>query len=554
MHPNGFPQFMASLCSFVRSVWLVSFGALLALGVAGSPSLAQTADEAYRFGTRSPAVGTRASGMGGAGIAGWSDPSALYTNPAGLGYYTTSAFSGGLNTVLSRDESTYQIFAEGPSSGRTEETSSVQLGHLTGIYNAETSQGSLVFALGYNRVATFDRRLQYGGRNAASSITDTFLPTGSEYEITEESIIVRPVVPFVAFQAGAIEFFESRFQNENIDYPFLQAIAPGRQIRQSGSVTREGNMNEWNFAGAVEVAPDVMFGLSANISTGQYDFEHELTETVSPDAPADTLYSIPVENGPSLVNPQGILFRSRFSSEFTGFNLRGGLSAKIVENVRFGFSFETPTWYSVSEEFTDAFIRTTFANGSLTYGDDANEDAGRGQFDYRLNTPWRIGLGLSYNSDPLLVTADVEFVDWSTTTLSSDDGDFVFENTNDALEETYGYVFNWRAGAEYRFDNGLRLRAGGAYRPDGRNFDVTFADGDTEDRSRLFLSAGAGFDLSDQFRLNLAWMQERTNDQFVPYPSVTPPTAEAGAPPIANPIVDETVVRNQIQIGATYQF
>jgi long-subunit fatty acid transport protein len=145
-------------------------------------------------------------------------------------------------------------------------------------------------------------------------------------------------------------------------------------------------------------------------------------------------------------------------------------------------------------------------------------------------------------------------VDWSTTTLSSDDGDFVFENTNDALEETYGYVSNWRAGAEYRFDNGLRLRAGGAYRPDGRNFDVTFADGDTEDRSRLFLSAGAGFDLSDQFRLNLAWMQERTNDQFVPYPSVTPPTAEAGAPPIANPIVDETVVRNQIQIGATYQF
>jgi long-subunit fatty acid transport protein len=483
--------------------------------------------------------------MGGAGIAGWSDPSALYTNPAGLGYYTTSEVSGGLNTVLSQDESTYQIFLDGPSSERTEETSSVRLGHLTGIYKAKTSRGSLVFALGFNRVATFDRELQYEGVNSASSITDTFLPSNTEFEVTSESINVFPVVPFVAFQAGAIEFFESRFQNGN--YPFLQAVAPGRRIRQSGAVTREGNMNEWNFAGAVEVAPDVMVGLSANLSTGQYDFEHELTET---DLEGADQYSVITGNA-LLEDFQSMLFRTRFTSEFTGFNLRGGLSAKVVENVRFGFSFETPTWYSVSEEFTDAFIRTNFSNGSLTYGDDADEDAARGQFDYRLNTPWRLGLGLSYNSQPLLVTADVEFVDWSQTSLSSDDQDFVFDETNDALEETYGYVFNWRAGAEYRFESGLRLRAGGAYRPDGRDFEVTFADGDTEDRSRLFLSGGVGFDLSDQFTVDLAWMQERTNDQFVPYPSVTPPTETES---IANPIVDETVVRNQIQIGATYQF
>lgn len=545
MHPPDYYQLMHRRHRSASFISLRLLGALLIVGLTASPLLAQTADEAYRFGTRSPAVGTRAAGMGGAGIAGWSDPSALYTNPAGLGYYTTSEVSAGLNTLLSQDESTYQIFAGGPSSSRTEETSSVQLGHLTGIYNAETSQGSLVFALGYNRVATFDRRLEYEGRNAASSITDTFLPTGSEYEITQESIIVRPVVPFVAFQAGAIEFFEAEFQAD--EYPFLQAVAPGRQIQQDGSVTREGTMNEWNFAGAVEVAPDVMLGLSANISSGDYDFEHSLTET---DLEGQDQYSVVLSNS-VLEDFERLLFRTRFTSEFTGFNLRAGLSAAPVDNVRFGFSFETPTWYSVSEEFTDAFIRTTFANGSLTYGDDADEDAARGQFDYRLNTPWRLGLGLSYNSDPLLVTADVEFVDWSTASLSSDNQDFVIEQANDDFEDAYGYVFNWRGGVEYRFESGLRLRAGGAYRPDGRDFTLSFADGDTENRSRLFFSAGAGFNLSEQFVINLAWMQERTKDQFVPYPSVTPPTETA---PIANPIVDETVVRNQIQIGATYQF
>jgi len=535
------------MSSRFRSVSVLLLG-LLSVGLGVNPVLAQTADEAYRFGTRSPAVGVRASGVGGAGIAGRDGPGTLYTNPAGLGYYSTSEISGGLNTLLSRDESTYQIFVEGPSSERTAETSSARLGHLTGIYNAKTEQGSLVFALGFNRVATFDRRLQYEGMNAASSITDTFLPTRSEYEITPERINVFPVVPFVAFQAGAIEFFESRFQND--EYPFFQAVAPGRQVQQSGSVVREGTMNEWNFAGAIEVAPDVMVGLSANLSSGQYHFEHELNETVPPNAPTDTVYSVPVENG-LLENPQSVLFRSRFTSELTGFSLRGGLSATPVNNVRLGFTFETPTWYSVSEEFTDAFIRTTFENGSLTYGDDTSEDEARGQFDYRLNTPWRLGLGLSYNSDPLLVTADVEFVDWSQASLGSDGREFAIGSANDDLDELYGYVFNWRGGVEYRFDSGLRLRVGGAYRPDGRDFDVSFANGQTEDRARLFLSAGAGFKLSEQFTVNLAWMQERSKDQFVPYPSVTPPTETE---PIANPIVDETVVRNRVQIGARYQF
>jgi long-subunit fatty acid transport protein len=293
-----------------------------------------------------------------------------------------------------------------------------------------------------------------------------------------------------------------------------------------------------------------MVGLSANLSSGQYHFEHELNETVPPNAATDTVYSVPVENG-LLENPQSVLFRSRFTSELTGFSLRGGLSATPVNNVRLGFTFETPTWYSVSEEFTDAFIRTTFENGSLTYGDDTSEDEARGQFDYRLNTPWRLGLGLSYNSDPLLVTADVEFVDWSQASLGSDGREFAIESANDDLDELYEYVFNWRGGMEYRFDSGLRLRVGGAYRPDGRDFDVSFANGQTEDRARLFLSAGAGFKVGEQFTVNLAWMQERSKDQFVPYPSVTPPTKSQS---IANPFVDETVVRNRVQIGARYQF
>jgi long-subunit fatty acid transport protein len=523
---------------------------VMGVGLGAVSAAAQTADDAYRFSQRMPAVGTRALGMGGAGgVAGWADPSAMYTNPAGLGYYDQSEISGSLNALLSRDESTFQIFQDSPTFTEASENSTLRLGNFAGVYNFETTQGSLVFALGFNRTMAFDQEMTYAGDNAASSITDTFLPFGDEYNITSDEINVLPTIPFIAFQAGAIGYFESRFQDG--EYPFLQAVAPGRQIRQEGSVTRGGSMNEFNFAGASEVAPNIMLGLSANVVYGRYVFEHELTEI---DQEGVDDYSVVAGQG-ILEDFESVFFRERFTSDLTGFNMRFGVSADATNQVRVGFSVETPTWYSIDEEFTNAFIRTNFANGSLTYGDDPAEDAGRGTFDYRLRTPWRISTGVSYNSDPVLASIDVEFVDWTQTNLDADRTDFELEN--DVLDEEYGYVFNWRGGLEYRLQSGLRLRGGLAYRPDARNDEFTFADGGAEDRSRLFLSAGAGFQINDQITLNFAWLHERSKDQFISYSGVAAST-DTGLNPapldIAPPFVDEDLTRNQFQIGATYRF
>jgi long-subunit fatty acid transport protein len=140
-------------------------------------------------------------------------------------------------------------------------------------------------------------------------------------------------------------------------------------------------------------------------------------------------------------------------------------------------------------------MRTEFQNGSLTYGDDSREDAARGEFGYELQTPWRLSTGVTYTGGPLLLSADVEFVDWSQAHLDADTEAPVIDRANQTLDE-YSYVFNWRGGAEYRSDSGLALRAGVAYRPGARGFDFTLADGEETDRSRLFLSAGAGVQLS----------------------------------------------------------
>lgn len=518
-----------------------------------SPSArAQTADDVLRFSLRTPAPSARALGLSGGGRAGWADLSAMTSNPAGLGYYTSSEVAGTLNLFLTENASTYQAAADSPTFGQESEGSSTNLGSIAGVYNFPTQQGSFVLGFGYTRTQTYDRSLSYGGTNQSSSITDKFLPTRNEYAVDSLGVFFPDDVPsnilsFIAFEGGAIEFFRQEYDADN--YPFEQA-ALFLPIRQEGSVQREGRINEVNFSGAVEAAKNLMLGVSANIVTGHYQFEHELTEI---DQGENEGYEV-LRNGQFYRGLDQMTFRERFESDLTGFNLRLGLSGTPVPNVRVGVTAETPTWISVTDDFTDAIIRTEFLDGqSLSYGGDPDETVGKGTFDYRITTPWRLGAGLAFDNDRLRVNTGVEFIDWSNLALDSDSFDFPDEN--DRIEDSFGYVFNLRGGVEYAFEDGPAVRGGVAYRPDPRQYDITFADGETYDQARTFFSLGASYPFNDQMTVDIGWMQERSHDQFLPYTFGGPEDTPLQNPDeIPVPFVDEEITRNQFQIGLRYRF
>lgn len=523
-------------------------GALVVAGLVPSVH-AQTADDALRFSLRSPATSARALGLSGGSRAGWADLSAMSTNPAGLGYYTSSELMGGLSVLVADDASTFQVGAGSDRFTQDDDASAVRLGSIAGAYDVPTEQGSFVLGFGFTQTQTFDRTLSYEGANQSSSITDIFLPSRNEFAVDDQGVffpddVPSNIIPFIAFEGGAIEFFGGDFDAGR--YPFEQAVLPETPIRQEGTVQREGRMNELNFSGAAEVAKDVMVGVSANVTLGRYFFEHELTEI---DQGENADYEV-LRNGEFFRGLDRMTFREHFESDFTGFNLRLGVSAAATSDVRVGFTVETPTWTSVTDDFTDAIIRTDFLDGkSLAYGDDPNEDVGKGTFDYSITTPWRLGTGIAFDNDRFRVSADVEFIDWSNLELDSES--FDFPTANDRIEEDFGIVFNWRGGIEYKVEDGPALRGGVAYRPDPREFDVTFADGETRDRSRTFISLGLSYPFTDQFTVDVGWMQERTEDQFRPYPAITPPNETA---PITPPLVDEEVTRNQVRVGFRYSF
>ena len=155
-----------------------------------------------------------------------------------------------------------------------------------------------------------------------------------------------------------------------------------------------------------------------------------------------------------------------FESDLLGFNVRGGLSSKIGPGLRVGITLESPTFYTVTENYSTR-LQVGFDNGNFdTYGDEFEEDAGTGEFEYQIRTPWRLGGGLAFDAGILVLSADVEAVDWSRLRLDSDTDSF--DDVNQAIEDSLDIVVNGRLGAQFRLGN-LILRAGYAIQPDPRS-------------------------------------------------------------------------------------
>ena len=509
--------------------------------ISAVPAAAQTADDALRFTQRAPATGARMTGLAGAGIVGIADQSALVQNPAGLGFFNRSEFTAGLNMLSTVDEA---LFRTPASRGLVEsDLQNTGIGNLSYIYRVPTVQGSLVFGAAFNQVNTYDRRFVYRGDNPTSSITTSFLPFDDEFEIAyDDDGTPFPrffsTTPELAYLGGAIEFLSNEAEAGN--YPFYQAVDPSTTIRQEGDVTEEGRLKELSFGGAVEAVRGLMAGASLNIAFGSYDYRSSLAEIDDMNQNGPSQYEVFLPNE-TLRGLSEVNYVERLESDLVGVNARFGVSTAVVPSIRLGLALETPTYYNVNENYSRVVTTYFDEGGSLSHGGEAG-DAGEGEFEYSISTPWKMGAGVAFAAVGLTLSADAEYVDWSQMRMEASTEEGYFDQVNQDIRDNLEGVVNTHVGLEYNLQD-LALRAGIAFQPDPVAEPFVLENGETLDREKTFFSLGLGYTFADQLKLDVAWMQERFNDAFVPYEFVdTPPT------------VEEDVVRNRFIVGLRYLF
>lgn len=502
---------------------------ILAGSAVGGPTnvRAQTADDALIFSRRLPGIGLRSSGMGGAGVGGVGSGGALFTNPAGLGYVDEGGITAGLTTLVAREDARFRVGNLAPQSGSARSSHTApSLVHA--LYDAPTTRGSLVIAGGYHATQDYTRVLRYDGSNPLSSITQNFLPFQDEYSVermTDEEgpyyeITWNDAIPQLAYEGWAINFDGPAY--ENGEYPFYPTVAGGDvSLRQRDEVVEEGRKSEIALGGAVEAVEGGMAGMSVNIVTGTYRFDRVFEEI-------DRQNQVTGDAAPA--NFDALTFTETLTTEIVGINARGGFTTELGLGVRAGLLVETPTAYSLTDDYRTV-VETVFDDGRTESAGRGRNAPGSGTFDYSLRTPWRFGAGLVYEIAGLHVAADLEYLDWSQMRFRAEDEQNYFSEVNRTIRTQFDPVWPRRLGVEYSLGS-VGLRAGFAVQPDPR----TGVDG--PDRSRRYWTGGLTYRLGSRVRFEVSYVREQFEDQFRTY---------ANAP--VNPTVSEDVVRTHVTGG-----
>ncbi|MFV0237418.1 MAG: OmpP1/FadL family transporter [Flavobacteriales bacterium] len=140
-----------------------------------------------------------------------------------------------------------------------------------------------------------------------------------------------------------------------------------------------------------------------------------------------------------------------------GFSLNLGIIAKVTDELRLGFAYHSPTWWSIQEESWDY---EEFDGVNVPYG----EPFGAYQ-EYTISTPSKlVASGALVLGKNLAINADAIFKDYSNINFGNMVGGnevIVNENVNSELRDTWEF----RVGTEYRIE-AFRIRGGYRYMED----------------------------------------------------------------------------------------
>ncbi|MEI6766719.1 MAG: hypothetical protein WCM76_13895 [Bacteroidota bacterium] len=453
-----------------RSIFVL----LISLAFAGYTN-AQNEVDALRYSQFYLNGTARSAAMGGAFGSLGADFTSLSINPAGIGLYKASEFTITPSVFTGKANSTYMGVAS------EDLKYNFNLGNL-GLVLAFTPKGSsgwkgVQFGMGVNRLNNFNNRIVMEGYNAKNSLLDDYY----------NKAVGNAPADLDAFDTKlAFDLYLLDTLGGLTDY--ISAVPHG-QTQQSKYIDRNGSINEMVLCLGGNYNDKLYIGGSLGFPFVRYFENSTYTEK-------DIHDSIPKFKQFSV--------KDDLETTGSGFNFKFGLIYRITDWVRFGASVHTPTFYTMH----DTYSRTMDAE--FDTGKKEPSDSPKGKFDYELTTPLRANASLSFIiSKFALISADYEFVDYSSARLRS--GTYKFYDENKAIDVKYTAQSNIRAGLEFRLAP-VSLRVGGAYSTSPYRSSLN-------DGSRISYSGGIGFREKGYF-IDLAYVYSKSGEDYYLYPSV----------------------------------
>jgi hypothetical protein len=459
---------------------------------------AQYSGDALRF-SQSQAGSTARFKAIGAQIGVGGDLSSIGSNPAGIGLFTRSEFS------ITPEFNSYNTDAQYLGKQTIGSKDQISLGHAAIVWNSAVSkpkgakldQGwlSFNFGLGYNRTQAYTNHIIFSGTNPQNSIADYFAQQATVNYGTPSSL------PSGTLERMAYDNYLIGYDSANRDY-FPETDVNNVQTKDD---LRTGSQSEFNFTFGANYSNQFYIGASIGIANINYTSIANYKEKG---------YNVTERNNYDLS------YRQTQITKGSGINAKLGAIYRPVSNVRIGATIESPTWFTIDDNYTevlDTKYGKTGVDSQFVNNDEAYD------FSYKLRTPLKIstGIGLFFNNQGF-ISADIDYLDYSTINFSAADNqnqEVILDN-NRAILTNYKSAVNYRLGAEYKIDK-LMLRAGyGVQGSPYKNLDKNRYKTNT-------YSVGLGYRINDIY-LDLTYQNMVYNSDNKPY-TLSPGNAPSAA-------------------------
>ena len=438
-------------------------------------AIAQDENDALRYGmsqyfgtARGMAIGNATGSIGG-------DFSTLSVNPAGIGIYRKSEFSFTPNFSNAKNESTY---LNENMSDRKSKLHFAQVGLV--ITNAKKGNAAKrsawktgSFAFGMNKIANFSNNYSYTGKNNVNSIVNKWANDFNALGGLNSNSLAN--VNYSAYAAYQTYLIDKNFAGDSTKAKSYVPTAAG--LQQTKQVFETGGMNELVFTAGGNYLDKLMLGATLGITSINYNRsfnfeEKDLSGNLSNDF-------------------SSFQYTEKLATSGTGVNLKLGAILKASDNFRFGLALHTPTAIYLND--FSSIVMTSNTDSLLTRNNPSASPITTFKqdsiltYNYTLYTPGKVigSFTLLFNKKGFL-TADIEYLDYSSMAYRYEEADILAENSmNNTILKTYKSAVNVRVGAEAKLQD-VSLRAGFAFY--GSPYQSTAVNSD-----RLQFSFGTGY-------------------------------------------------------------
>jgi hypothetical protein len=446
--------------------------------------------------------------MSGAFGALGGDMSSININPAGAAIFNSSHLSLSLGVFSTNDDVTYDV----NSTNRTNSfsNSNLDLNQLGAAFvfknwNTNSPWKTFTFGMAYDRARDFDQDWVASGTNT-TSIDSYFLSNANNANIPFSVLKLRPgefiedayatigglsngyqiQQAFLGYWSGIIDPLNLDNETNDNETNYVSNIGAGN-FNQNYLYSATGYNGKLAFNFATEYDDMIFFGLNLNAHFINYERFTRLDESNS--------------NNGSLVN--SLAFENLLTTNGAGFSFQLGTIIKLTPQLRAGVSYNSPTWFRISEELVQG-INSNNADPDIGFISDVINIFP----DYRLETPGKITGSLAYVfAKKGLLSFDYAFKDYSNATFSPTVDSF-FSDLNTTIGNTLTWASSYRLGGEYRIKQ-LSLRGG--YRLEESPYKDADFFGDLTG-----YSLGLGYSFGD-FNLDIAFSQAERDTNYQLY-------------------------------------